>query len=253
MTAPKQAKTTRAGRTYQWPPLVDDPEFEFGSVTYYLQGVPKPGLMYWAAGDVANTAVKRQSAWMNMTDSEAVDWLKRAPWRYRDEKANIGTVAHAAIEAYIAGKPLPDLDDTNRGCANAGLKFLKEWDVQVVHSEATVFSRTHGYAGTLDIIADLPSYGLTVIDFKTGKKPYPEVGLQLSAYANADFIGTLDGVEVPMPDVRCGMVVIMRPDGGYEPYLVDIGQDQFDAFLHAKAIHEWTQGNHRVVGQELQL
>ena len=45
-----------------------------------------------------------------------------------------------------------------------------------------------GYAGTIDAIAikpDRPEDGIYLIDYKTGKKIYPETALQLTAYRKA--------------------------------------------------------------------
>ena len=50
-----------------------------------------------------------------------------------------------------------------------------------------VYSRTFGFAGTLDAICTIAGRrGL--LDIKTGRSGvYPEVALQLAAYAHADF------------------------------------------------------------------
>jgi hypothetical protein len=75
-------------------------------------------------------------------------------------------------------------------------------------------------------------------DVKTGRNLYPEVGLQLSALANADFIIREDGSEEDIPPIDCMAALHIRPRSWNLNY-VNRTEECFDAFLAAKAVMEW--------------
>src|SRR5574337_1930961 len=86
---------------------------------------------------------------------------------------------------------------------------LREWlddeEPDILLSEKTVFSREHGYAGTLDLLARTRIGGsrpVTVVDVKTSKSIYNETAYQLTGYARADFVGMDDGTELALKDAR---------------------------------------------------
>jgi hypothetical protein len=56
--------------------------------------------------------------------------------------------------------------------------------IKPVFIESVVFSRTHRYAGTADLLAWAHGH-LTLVDFKTAKAIYPEYRLQVAAYIRA--------------------------------------------------------------------
>lgn len=253
MTRPAQARSGRPGRYYAWPPTPPH-EFEAPSVTAILKTLPKEWLVYWALKEAATYVADNRWALAKLDYDGIIEVVKRAPWRGRDKKADIGTAAHAAIETHLAGGSLLELDGRSEGYALAGLSFLEDWHIGVVHSEATVYSREHGYAGTLDLIGRVGDSRLpTLIDFKTGKNAYPETALQLAAYAHADFIGTADGRELPMPTVGHACVVLLRPDGTYEVRPAEIGAVQFETFLKLKWISDRWLGDEskRAIGPPL--
>ena len=93
----------------------------------------------------------------------------------------------------------------------------------------TVISRKWGYAGTLDSILRFPTdsplpkslkhlAGLPLVnDIKSGKHLGHPEGFQVNAYAAADAVLLPDGSEVPMPEVKGGLITHLRlvddPDG----------------------------------------
>ena len=78
------------------------------------------------------------------------------------------------------------------------------------------------------------------MDVKTGNRIYPEVCLQLAAYAAADFIGQPDTTtEQPLPTIAAGAVLHLRP-GGYQLLPVPIGWAMLEAFLAALAVFRFT-------------
>lgn len=259
MTKPAQARQGRsfdAPRTYAWPPLPPH-EFEVISVTSALKSYPKPFLIPWAVKMTAERAVDKYGFLGSMIQEsgpkDALKWLKDARWAETSAKADRGTIVHAAVEAYMGGREMTDgaiktaLDEARvpAGIAKATkamvggvMEFLDDEEPEVYWSESTVYSRVHGYAGTADLIGKMRIGGSlqpVVIDVKTSKSIYDEVGLQLCAYAKADFVGQDDGTEAPLtPDgepICHGVVVRPKADGGYEKAVFTLSDDLLDVFL----------------------
>jgi hypothetical protein len=269
MTTPNQSSVSGRGmRVYRWPPS-GETEMEVVSVTSVIGGgIPKPFLAPWSAKMVAEFAVDRHAAVEAMLDvssdelekakNDAIDWLKRAPYRGTAEKANMGTIVHAAVDAYLKDRPLSNTDieamliekrvpmekwKATRGYVEAAFKFLKEHRPKVLHTEATIYSRTHMYSGTADVLGMMDLDGddtPVVIDFKTSKRIYDEVGLQLCAYSRGEFVGNDDGQELPLfPDgleCRNGIGVRLMPGGKYEAIRFHLSDDLFEVFLHAQGV-----------------
>jgi len=250
MPNPRNATTTNRGRTYRWR------DEQFDSVTTIIGGgVPKPALKAWGEKLVAQTAVEKRRIWSDMSADEAVDWLKRAPFRETDRAAVQGTDVHDWCEKHVLGG-LPvvveDAPPAQQGYLKAFLSFLTEHHPEYEMTEATVYNRHWGYAGTLDFLARID--GRFVLgDYKTGKGVYGEVAMQLAAYRNAEFIGMPNGDEVPMPDVDECMVLHLMPTG-YELLPVTAGDSEFRYFLYAKQVRDFVETHSRaVIGAPLVL
>jgi hypothetical protein len=263
VTQPSQARQGRgfdAPRTYAWPPLPPH-EFEVISVTSAIgKGLPKPFLVGWAAKMTAQCAVDDHAIVAAMLDKDdtaaALQHLKGARYRDMNAKADRGTIVHTAVESYLAGKPLsdsqveaalrearvpPKMWRSTRGMIAGAVEFLYDHEPEVLWSEATVYSRTHGYAGTADLIARMrvgESTQVVVLDFKTSKSIYDEVALQLVAYARGDFVGLDDGTEAelsPEP-IQHGIVVRPMASGRYEKAEFTLTDDIFELFLGCLAV-----------------
>lgn len=260
MTVPKQARRKSyndAPRTYAWPPMPPH-EFELISVTSATEGgLPKPFLVGWAANQAAQCAIDDHEIIGKMLAKDmqeaAYNHIRNARNRDRDIKAKRGTIVHAALENYIAGKR-PDKDDILTQLVEkkvpeklrmAGVKmvtglleFLSDEEPEILYSESTVYSRAHGYAGTPDIIGRARVGGSwlpVIIDIKTSKSIYDETALQLCAYARADFVGLDDGTEKPLYEdgsvPQYGIVVRPMPNGKYEKAVFTLTDDVFALFL----------------------
>ena len=208
MTAPALSRTTRGGgRVYVWG------DREYPSVTTILGAtVPKPALVGWAAKATAEWAVDHHAEWRDLTDRRAtVDLLKGAPFRDRDNAADVGTAVHAYAEATAKGHASfipPEVEPFVAGFE----RFVCDWRPEYLETEATVFG--DGYAGTLDAIARIDGQVVLLATKTTRSGVYPEVALQLAAYWSADFIGRNDGAtEDPMPEMYAAMVLHLRPEG----------------------------------------
>jgi hypothetical protein len=268
LTTPNQAKRRSgrdAPRTYAWPPLPPH-EFEVISVTSATSGgLPKPFLEGWAAKTAAECAVDKYDLVGKLIaddgEQAAIDYIKSARYRDRDKKANRGTIVHAALEAYLAGKEMtpenidaalkekrvpPNLWKSARGMVRGLWEFLADEEPEVYWSESTVYSRTHGYAGTPDVLARMRVGGSlvpAVIDVKTSKSIYDEVALQLCAYARADFVGLDDGTEAALhpgvPDgerIDYGVAVRPMASGKYEKAVFTLSDEVYDLFLGCLAV-----------------
>jgi len=247
-------------RLYRWPPQPPH-DLEVPGVTSIIEnGIPKPFLIGWAAKKAAECAVDDHDligAMLAKKDGErmAVDHVKGARFRDSGAKADRGTIVHAAVESYLAGKPMSKGDLEERlaearvdrsmwraaaGMVAGAMEFLFEQEPEIVRSEATVYSRAHGYAGTADVLGRMRVGGSkrpVVIDFKTGKAIYDETALQLCAYGRADFVGLNDGAEKPMlKNIRDGVAVRLMSTGKYEPVAFALTDDLFDVFLAARTV-----------------
>lgn len=253
MSNPRNATTTAKGRVYRWR------DETFTSVTTIIGGgVPKPALVNWAAKRVAEIAVDRRRVWEAMDrPDEMVDWLKRAPYREKEGAAVQGSAIHDWAEKRVLGVPvtIEDLPEEQRPYALSFLSFVHEMEPTWEMSEASVYNREHGYAGTLDALLRLPAVtvekilaaggpdlsGLALVDYKTNKSGiFPETALQLAAYRHAEFVGLPDGSEIPMPHVDwCGALWIT--DRGYQLIPVNAGRLAFEYFLSARMVRDFCE------------
>lgn len=241
MANPRNATTTTKGRHYTWKGET------FTSVTTVIGGgIPKPALVNWAAKRVAEIAVERHPVWAKMdTNSEKIDWLKRAPYRERDGAAIQGSAIHDWAEKRALGLPITvdDMPAEQRPYGEAFLRFAHEMAPTWEMAEASVYNRAHGYAGTLDALMYVPAMGdgLGLVDYKTSRTGiYPETALQLAAYRTAEFIGLADGTEVPMPPVEWCAALWITPTGCHL-IPIDAGPLAFEYFLHAQQVRDFCE------------
>jgi hypothetical protein len=130
-------------------------------------------------------------------------------------------------------------------------EFLTERAPVFAENECTVWNRTEGYAGTLDFIAAINGHP-TLGDTKTGKRVYPEVALQLSALARAEFILREDGTEEPMPPVTHLAALHLRPRS-WALVPVSFHAASWDAFRAAVQLTSWLRDTApTVLGARLQ-
>src|SRR6266508_1077439 len=209
MTRPALASTGPNGhRVYTWAGR------EYLSVTAIISGgVPKPFLPRWAAKAAAEYAIGNLDHLRLLPSGQAIREVKQAPWAKPDPAAG-----------YLAGFD----------------RFVAQRKPVFLLAERTVYSRRYGYAGTFDLLATLPGLGVVLLDVKTGNRVYPEVCLQLAAYAAGDFIGDPDGTtERPLPTIHAGAVLHLRP-GGYHLLPIPISRAVLEAFLAALAVFRFS-------------
>lgn len=211
----------------------------YPSVTTVLQAVAKPALVPWAARRVAEAAVADAHVILKLRQIDpeaAIERLAKSVWRDKTRAANTGTLLHRAAEA-ITGHGRFQVSPESAPLVRQFQAFLEAHQPYFLHREVTVYSREHGYAGTLDAIAEID--GRTVLlDFKTSKHVYAEHALQLAAYRHAEFIGTDDGAEMPLPRIDAACVLHLTPER-WRLIEMDAGLATFSAFLGALAVSNW--------------
>ena len=258
-----QMETSDSGRFYVWHGE------RYRSVTSIISGgLPKPALIGWAKKVTAEYAVSNISSLQVLVEDDpagAVDWLKGAAYRDRDRRAELGSLTHAAAEAYVLEAPYPAWPEAVAPYMRAFVSFLEDFRPTFLAVEAPVLSRTQRYAGTMDGIFEvhLPStarrLGLPVdrpirvlFDIKTGSGIYPEVGLQLAAYRFGEvYIRLPDASEEPLPDVDICAALWLQPDR-YAFLPVRADEEIWKSFLYVREVYRFQDAlAASIVGREL--
>jgi hypothetical protein len=182
----------------------------------------------------------------------AIDWVKAIPGYQSDAARDLGTEVHGIAEAIGKGED-PDVAPAFLPYAVQYRRFLEEVRPDLLAIEYMGINRTHGYAGTGDILARIAGT-VACIDIKTHTKPtkipetyYPETAMQLAACSRFDFIGKPDDpTEYPLPKATTyGVLLLGAEDYRLIPYFVT--DETFDAFLACLRLYRWRQGEARVV------
>ncbi len=182
-------------------------------------GWSKSALMYWA--------------WSQGRDGHDFrDTSKKA--------ADIGTVAHALIEAEVLGpghavpKYPIDLISAALPALEAYKRWAKDTHCTIVATEAQLVSEHHRYGGTIDAIAAI-SGRLQILDFKTSKAVYGDYLIQLAAYQRLwNECNPTEQLEPGGVILRCGK------DGSfashsYPQHVLDLA---WEAFLLARRLYD---------------
>lgn len=109
----------------------------------------------------------------------------------RDKAADIGTAAHAMVEASIKGLDpegcgqLQALDADGQSRARNAFRAYQQWAsmcrLEIVEQEVQLVSVQHGFGGTPDAIGRVNGE-LCLVDWKTSNSVYSDYLLQLAAY-----------------------------------------------------------------------
>lgn len=244
--------------------------------TILEQGHPKPELAFWSANHTAADAFATLPALVAASlrpaeKAAAYDYLRKGHIRKKDGRKKLGGAVHRLVEAHVLGTPVPEelLDDPElTPFLDRFMAFVDEWEVTFEASEMVVANYAQGYAGTLDYLLRsprlaaalrVPARTVFLGDTKTGgeldeKGVYPEAGLQMAAYRNAEVAWLRDGTRVPLPPMHdVGIVLHLRPEG-YRVKPLKCGADVFAAFLHVQQVAEFKRVlSKSVVGEALTL
>jgi hypothetical protein len=180
----------------------------YPSVTAILGAINKPALVNWAAKTEREMVIRAAAdLWEDVPTAPKMTrmaYIATLDGRIGKEKAHtkaltaaadIGSQAHAMAEWTLRRElkqeagPEPKLSDKALWAFMAWEDWRKQANLVPLAIEQMVWSNAHGYAGTLDLYAELDipggKRGRCLIDFKTGKAIYKEASLQISAYAEA--------------------------------------------------------------------
>lgn len=229
-------------------------------VTSVLGMLPKPFLVPWAAKVTAEAAVSQLAAVSSIAERDeagAIDYLKRAHRRYTQSRADIGTDAHDMFERQIRGEDVGrvhrELEPYRAGFA----EFLDTVRPALIRAEDVAWSDSHAYAGSFDALLrvrlgedgkpDPDGEPVTLVaDWKTSRATYPDVALQMAAYAHADQLIAPDGTREPMPETDGAAVLHITPNGwAFKPVRIDAAV--FSIFLHLRAVFDWDRELSRAV------
>lgn len=160
------------------------------SVTGITGIIDKSGpLMWWAIGKALEHVkhmVKTHPDGMDEVDLNNMLYVaQREHLRSSSSAANIGTLAHDWIQQYLQGKdPAFPRNPILKGTVESFLKWHTEHPLGPIDTEFKVYSRQHKYAGTCDYDGHVGPER-SAVDWKTGKRVYPEHRLQTAAYVGA--------------------------------------------------------------------
>lgn len=226
-------------------------------VTTILKNLPKDALINWAASSTAEYAVDNWDRLSDLAPSARLKELQGARYAAKDAAANKGTKVHKLAERLVTGEEVP-IPEGLEGHVESYVRFLNEFDVQPVLVEALVYSPTHGYCGTLDLIADLidpddPDHRLRwLLDIKTNRSGiFGETALQLSGYRYAEVWVEDDGTEHDLPDVDMAGAVHVRADG-YSLVPLVVTETQHRQFLYAAQVADFVANSRDLVGEPVE-
>lgn len=207
-------------------------------VTTILNAMAKPALVDWSAREVAAFANENWS-WLSTIPPEArYDLMKGAHNKVRDEAAKRGSELHDAVVPLLRGEPIAqlplDAHEDVYDLAASAVRFMDDWGIHPMLIETVVFNDNPRFAGTLDLVATADRYPgrVFLIDWKTNRRGiYPEVALQLAAYANAEFYVGEDGYDHPVAGLGITDHVALRlTTEGYEVQPTDSSPEVYKLF-----------------------
>ena len=228
-----------------------------GVTTILDGGLPKKELIGWAGNATAEGAVNNWDALSELPPGARMKTLQGIRYEVTNKAKNKGTQVHLYAEALVQGIEVKGVPDELRPYVDNYVRFIDTWQLDPVLVEVVIVNYTHGYAGTLDLIADLT--GPTgererwLLDIKTGEKGiYPETALQLAAYRFAESYVDADGDEQPMPTVEhTGAIHITADDAQLIPTVSE--REQLTTFRIAQKIYEYEQDKDGLILPALRL
>jgi len=197
-------------------------EKPYVSVTEILKVIDKPALRYWFGEQIYWAMVKDPTL--------PKEIAMRAPYEVSDKAKSRGTTVHSIVEAYKHTGGEIEVAEEFKGYQDAFSKFISDTSSNIIEQEKSVFSETHKYAGTLDLLVEINGANM-IIDVKTGKDIYREAMIQASAYKQAiNEMGT---------KVDRAAILLLREDGTYK---FEEADELFDTFLACKTLWEGLNG-----------
>lgn len=221
--------------------------------------LPAPALFNWAKNETAWYCINNLETIMILAEKDragALELVKNATSRHSRLAADRGTEVHALAEQIMRDK-MAGVKSSFHATKDDMLylknlaRFIREFEVEPVFVETTVWSREHNYAGTTDLICRLKGYpGLSIVDYKTGASGiYSDVAVQQVGYVRADSYIDEEGKFQPMPPIERAMALWLRPDG-FALIPLQTDEEVWKVFLHLREIFDYVKGTaDKVVGK----
>jgi len=208
------------------------------SVTTVLSVINKPALINWAAGQAVDYLVANIKPGVSYDEiqlNSLFTTARKAHMTRKQETADIGSMVHEWISKHIKGEnPEMPINQQLRDSINNFLAWKEEHKVNFLLSEQPVYSKIHGYCGTLDFVAKVNGE-LFLGDIKTSTGIYDEYFIQLSSY------GIARQEEFPQEKYKHQGIIRIGRDGSFEFKTANNIDKCFEAFLSAKKLWEWQQ------------
>lgn len=223
----------------------------YPSVTNIKKALAQDWMKPWVARLMAEYMVENHEFIGRMAAKDydkAVRWCKSEPFDQAYNAAERGTSLHDYVERRAQGETprsaASDLKPSAHSRVRPVEQFLKDYVVEFRGTEKTVYS-DRGYAGTLDAIVRLSGPkipdGVYVTDWKTSKRIYADVALQVAALRHADRI--LEDVELGeyalMPETDGAVAVAFTEEGQYEARIVKDSERDIEVYAHLIEVWKW--------------
>lgn len=179
-----------------------------------------------------------------ITGSQEKPWLVawREKWGYlaerKTELANkIGTEFHRCVEEYldtggftVTSEFSPNMRKRVEGMMKSWIAWAQSIDGEIHSTELKVISRKHYYSGTLDAVGTYEGKPM-LYDWKSSSKIYPDMDLQLVAYAQA--YREEKAIELPEGLIVCTSKD--KPDFKVTTKMFKLGKRPLNQFLRLRA------------------
>lgn len=212
-----------------------------GVTTLIGAGKPKPQIAEWKARMAADEAVNRWEELSKLPLMERRELIRTAANRDRDWAAQRGTEVHDLAERIAHGHEV-EVPAEIRGHVESAVKFLDDFEVEVILTESSVFHERALYAGTFDLLlrSNLPEHKGKVVlaDWKTNRSGiFSETALQLTAYARATHYTDANREEHPLSElgITDTWAIWIRSDG-YSVYPMENSADTWASFAHVAGV-----------------
>lgn len=170
--------------------------------------------------------------WANRLGLNGIDSAK-----YVDEKAAVGTLAHAKIMGYFLDKEIDDSEFSKKEIdqADNALVSFYEWikgkKIEPILVEKQLVSEKYQYGGAVDLLAKIDGSN-DIIDFKTGSGIYDEAVYQISGYRQL-------AIEAGYKVDKCRIVNVGRDESeGFSEKIFTNVNKHFELFEHCLSIYQ---------------
>jgi hypothetical protein len=155
----------------------------------------------------------------------------------RDRAADAGTLAHAAVEAWIRGQPYimqgePDVVAKGQEAFDSFLDFADQTRLKIIEPELSLVSERHRFGGTMDAL--MFDGRRAIADWKASSGTYPDMLVQIAGYRG------LWDENNPQDPITGGFHLIRfdKESGGYVHHYWPELDEAWEIFLHLRAVYE---------------